>query len=92
MMTVPHVHRWPEEAVSNEEAIGPQDHLTGVFTCVSPKASRHVCSTCETEIQTEEDVPRETSVMTEYVTSTPGASVAHKRGHLGTVKMEEEVG
>lgn len=36
MMAVPHVHLWPKEAVSNEEAIGPQERLAGDFACVSP--------------------------------------------------------
>ncbi len=56
-MAVPHVHLWPKEAVSNEEAIGPQEHLAGAFACISPMAYRHMCSTCETETQTEEDIP-----------------------------------
>ena len=54
-MAAPHVHLWPKEAVSNEEAIGPQKHLAGDSFFISTMGYRHTSSTCETE--TEEDIP-----------------------------------
>ncbi|KAI9526179.1 hypothetical protein NQZ68_002727 [Dissostichus eleginoides] len=54
-MAAPHVHLWPKEAVSNEEAIGPQKHLAGDSAFISTMGYRHTSSTCETE--TEEDIP-----------------------------------
>lgn len=61
-MAVPHVQPLAErKQFCNEEAIGAQKKRKDLAVesfLVSPQwVTRHVCSTCEAEIKTEEDVP-----------------------------------
>lgn len=88
MMAVPHVHLWPKEAVSNEEAI--ESSRACHWTCLLWLwGYRHVCSTCETEteIQTEEDVPLgNLSQGVHYLQQEQ--QLLLRRGHLGTGEMD----
>ena len=57
MTDIPHVHLWPKEAVSNEEAIESSERASSDPSPQGPTG--HVGSTCETEteMQPEDGIP-----------------------------------